>query len=260
MADWNEPRRSQTGFGASPGYRGQVATGETFDAGLRQYMLSIYNYMTSGVLLTGIVALLFVQSPFFASAYQAVQTPYGTQLQPTMLGWIIQLSPLAFALYWMFGGRNASKTTLQVMFWGFAIAMGLSLSTIFVIYTGASIAATFFATAAAFAGLSLWGYTTKKDLSGWGSFLIMGVIGLLVAMLLNAFIFQSGAFGLAISAIGVLIFAGLTAYDTQRLKEQYSHVRGTEWAGKAIIWGALNLYLDFINMFLFMLQLLGNRE
>ena len=128
------------------------------------------------------------------------------------------------------------------------------------IYTGESVAAAFFSTAAAFAGLSLWGYTTKKDISGWGSFLIMGVIGLIVAMLLNVFLFQSGAMAMVISVLGVLIFAGLTAYDTQRLKNEYQYVRGTEMAGRAIIFGALNLYLDFINMFIFILQLLGNRE
>jgi FtsH-binding integral membrane protein len=134
--------------------------------------------------------------------------------------------------------------------------MGLSLSTIFVVYTGESIAATFFATAAAFAGLSLWGYTTQKDLSGFGTFLIMGVVGLLVASIINWFL-QSPALYYAVGILGVLIFAGLTAYDTQRLKAEYVHVRGTEWAGKAIILGALNLYLDFINMFLFLLRFLG---
>ena len=260
MADWKEPGPRQTGFGAAPQAHGGAVAGTTFDEGLRRHMLSIYNYMTSGILLTGIVAALFVRSPFFESAFQVVQTPGGAALQPTALGWMIQLSPLAFILFWWFGAKNAGKTALQAMFWGFAVAMGLSLSTIFVIYTGESIAATFFATSAAFAGLSLWGYTTKKDLSGWGSFLIMGVIGLLVAILLNAFIFQSGAMGLAISILGVLIFAGLTAYDTQRLKEQYQYVRGTEHAARAVIFGALNLYLDFINMFIFLLQLLGSRE
>ena len=247
MADWNEPRRSQTGFGASPGYRGQVATGETFDAGLRQHMLSIYNYMTSGVLLTGIVAALTARSGLAA---QMVGSP---------LMWLVILSPLAIVFAMSFGANRFSKTALQAMFWGFATLMGLSLSTIFLVYTGASIAATFFATAAAFAGLSLFGYTTKKDLSGFGSFLIMGVIGLLVAMVINMFL-QSPGLMYAISFIGVLIFAGLTAYDTQRLKEQYFHLRGTDFAGKAIVLGALSLYLDFINMFQFLLAFMGNRE
>ncbi|MEO5705969.1 MAG: Bax inhibitor-1/YccA family protein [Alteraurantiacibacter sp.] len=259
MANWNEPRPTGTGFGGAPGIArpGDVAG---YDAGLRKHMLSIYNYMTSGVLLTGIVAMLFQRSQFFEAAYQTELTAAGTMLQPTMLGWIIQLSPLAFMLFWWFGAKNASEGTLKAAFWGFCVAFGLSLSTIFAIYTDASIALAFFSTSAAFAGLSLYGYTTKKDLSGLGTFLIMGVVGLLVAMLLNAFVFQSGGFSLVISAIGVLIFAGLTAYDTQRLKDEYAVVRGTAWAGKAVIFGALNLYLDFINMFLFLLRLLGNRE
>lgn len=247
MADWNEPRRSQTGFGASPSYRGEVATGETFDAGLRQHMLSIYNYMTSGVLLTGIVAALTASSGLAA------------QMRGSPLMWLVILSPLAIVFAMSYGANKFSKTTLQAMFWGFAILMGLSLSTIFLVYTGGSIAATFFATSAAFAGLSLFGYTTKKDLSGWGSFLIMGVIGLLVAMVINLFL-QSPALMYAISFIGVLIFAGLTAYDTQRLKAQYQYVRGTEFAGKAVVLGALTLYLDFINMFQFLLAFMGSRE
>ena len=258
MADWNNNQRTGQAFGSVP--RAGGATGVTYDEGLRKHMLSIYNYMASGVLLTGIVALLFVKSPLFASAYNVIQTPAGTAIQPTMLGWIIQLSPLAVMLFWWFGAKNAGKTALQVAFWSFAVLFGLSLSTIFVIYTGESVAAAFFSTAAAFAGLSLWGYTTKKDISGWGSFLVMGVIGLIVAMLLNAFIFNSGAMGMVISVLGVLIFAGLTAYDTQRLKNEYQYVRGTEFQDKAVIFGAFSLYLDFINMFLFILQLLGNRE
>ena len=181
--------------------------------------------------------------------------------------WIVALSPLAIVFAMSFGQKKFSEGTLQAMFWGFAVLMGLSLSTIFLVYTGASIAQTFFATAAAFAGLSLWAYTTKKDLSGMGTFLIMGVIGLIVAMLLNAFVFQSGMFGLAISGIGVLIFAGLTAYDTQRLKSEYlaiSRAKATNPAvaaefpvGKMKIMGALSLYLDFINMFLFLLRFMG---
>ena len=257
MSDWKDT--SRTGFGSVPRAGGSVA-GVTYDEGLRKHMLSIYNYMASGVLLTGIVALLFVNSPLFEMAFRVVQTPAGTGLSATGLGWIIKLSPLAVMLFWWFGAARASQTALQIAFWSFAVAFGLSLSTIFVIYTGEAVAAAFFSTAAAFAGLSLWGYTTKKDISGWGSFLIMGVIGLIVAMLLNMFLFQSGVMGTVISVIGVLIFAGLTAYDTQRLKNEYQYVRGTDMAGRAVIFGALNLYLDFINMFLFLLQLLGNRE
>jgi FtsH-binding integral membrane protein len=157
-----------------------------------------------------------------------------------------------------FGANRMQKTTLQALFWAFAVLMGLSLSTIFLVYTGASIAATFFATAGAFAGLSLWGYTTQKDLSGFGTFLIMGVFGLIIASLLNMWL-QSPGLMWGISFLGVLIFAGLTAYDTQKLKQQYYYVAGNaEIAGKAVVLGALNLYLDFINMFLFLLRFMGN--
>ncbi|QZD94848.1 Bax inhibitor-1/YccA family protein [Qipengyuania gelatinilytica] len=260
MADWNDTDRSQHATSV-PRAGDAVARGTTFDAGLRQHMLSIYNMMASGVLLTGIVSLLFVNTALFDAAFTIVQTPYGRSLQVTGLGWVIKLAPLAFILVLSFGGiQRFSKTTLQAMFWGFAVLMGLSLSTIFAVYTGESVAAAFFSAAAAFAGLSLFGYTTKKNLSGWGSFLMMGLIGIIVAMLLNAFVFQSGAMGLVINILGVLIFAGFTAYDTQRLKEEYAYLRGTEFAGKAVVMGALSLYLDFINLFLFLLQFLGSRE
>lgn len=260
MADWNDPSRNAQRLGSVPRAGGDVAGRVNYDEGLRAHMLSIYNYMGSGVLLTGIVALLFVNSPLFGLAFNTVATPVGTAVQPTGLGWLITLSPLAVMLFWWFGAARASTGALQVAFWAFATLFGLSLSTIFVTYTGESVASAFFSTAAAFAGLSLWGYTTKKDISGWGSFLVMGVIGLLVAMLLNAFVFQSGAMGLVISVLGVLIFAGLTAYDTQRLKNEYSVVRGTAMAPRAVIFGALSLYLDFINMFLFILRMFGSRE
>jgi FtsH-binding integral membrane protein len=233
----------------------------TRDAGLRSYMLSVYNYMASGVLVTGIVALLFVNSPFFASAFNVVQMANGNALQPSLLGWVITFAPLLFVIIMSFGQARMQASTLQAMFWGFAVAMGLSMSTIFVAYTGASIAQTFFAVAAAFMGLSLWGYTTKKDLSGWGTFLIMGVVGLLVAMLINAFFIRSVGMDLAISAIGVLIFAGLTAYDTQKIKSIYFAVAGHgEAMAKTAVMGALNLYLDFLNMFLFLLRFMGNRR
>ena len=217
------------------------------DAGLRSYMLSVYNYMASGVLLTGIVALLFASSGL---AEQVLSTP---------LRWLIILAPLGFVMAMSFGLHRMSTGTLQTLFWSFAVAMGLSMSSIFLVYTGISIAQTFFAVAAGFAGLSLWGYTTKRDLSGMGTFLIMGVIGLLIAMVINLFM-QSTAMHMAISAIGVLLFAGLTAYDTQRIKSMYAHVAGTDMMGKVIIMGALSLYLDFINMFTFLLSFMGNRE
>jgi len=217
------------------------------DAGLRSYMLSVYNYMASGVLLTGIVAMLFANSGLAA------------QVMATPLRWLIILAPLGFVMTMSFGLHRMSTGTLQALFWSFAVAMGLSMSTIFLVYTEMSIAQTFFAVAAGFGGLSLWGYTTKKDLSGWGTFLIMGVVGLLVAMLINLFL-QSPAMMLAISAIGVLVFAGLTAYDTQKIKSMYAHVAGTDMMGKVVIMGALNLYLDFINMFMFLLSFMGDRR
>src|SRR5438128_12152962 len=149
-------------------------------------------------------------------------------------------------------------STLQLLFWSFAAAMGLSISSIFLVYTGPSIAQTFFAVSAGFLGLSLYGYTTKRDLSAFGTFLIMGVVGLIVAMALNLFFFRSAGMALAISAIGVLVFAGLTAYDTQKIKSMYAYVAGSDMEGKVVIMGALNLYLDFINMFLFLLRLFGS--
>ena len=248
MADWNDNRTNQQGFGAADSFRGASVprTGEVFDAGLCKHMLSIYNYMASGVLLTGIVAMLFAQSGMAAQLF----------VNGGILAWVVMLAPLGFVFAMSFGAQKFSYATLQMMFWGFATVMGLSLSTIFLVYTGSSIAATFFATAGAFAGLSLFGYTTKKDLSGWGSFLVMGVIGLIIASIINIFL-GSSTLELAISFLGVLIFAGLTAYDTQRLKTEYMHVRGTAWAGKSIILGALSLYLDFINMFLFLLRFMG---
>ncbi|MEL6539967.1 MAG: Bax inhibitor-1/YccA family protein [Pseudomonadota bacterium] len=245
MANWNDQQRTQN-FGSVPRAGGEVA-GVAYDEGLRSYMLSIYNYMASGVMLTGIVALLSANSGL-------TQMVYGTPLQ-----WVVMLAPLAFIMVMSFGLNKISKPVLNVLFWAFATVMGVSMSSIFLVYTGESIALTFFATAGAFAGLSLFGYTTKKDLSGFGTFLIMGVIGLLIAMVLNMFL-QSGTLAFVISGVGVLIFAGLTAYDTQRLKEQYAYLRGTDFMGKAVIMGALNLYLDFINMFMFLLNFLGSRE
>ncbi len=217
------------------------------DAGLRSYMLSVYNYMASGVLLTGIVAMLFASSGLAA---QVLATP---------LRWLIIFAPLAFVLAMSFGLHRMRTSTLQALFWAFAVAMGLSMSSIFLVYTGVSIAQTFFAVTAGFLGLSLYGYTTKRDLSGFGTFLIMGVVGLLVAMLINLFL-QSPAMMMAISAIGVLLFAGLTAYDTQKIKSMYTYVAGTDMMGKVVIMGALNLYLDFVNMFTFLLNFMGNRE
>ena len=218
------------------------------DAGLRSYMLSVYNYMASGVLLTGIVALLFATSGL---AEQVLVTP---------LRWLIILAPLGFVMAMSFGLNRMKTSTLQALFWAFAVAMGLSMSSIFLVYTGVSIAQTFFAVAAGFAGLSLYGYTTKRDLSAMGTFFIMGVVGLFVAILVNMFL-RSPGLNLAISALGVLIFAGLTAYDTQKIKSVYFAVAGHgEAMAKTAVMGALQLYLDFINMFLFLLRFMGDRR
>jgi len=249
MQNQFDPRTRTTGFNPAASVGVPRAAR---DAGLRSYMLSVYNYMASGVLLTGIIALLF--APY---AQGVLISASGRGLSG--LGWLITLSPLGFVFAMSFGVNRMRTSTLQLLFWAFAAVMGLSMSTLFIIYTQVSIAQTFFATAAAYAGLSLYGYTTKRDLSGLGTFLIMGVVGLLVAMLINLFL-QSGTFALVISAIGVLLFAGLTAYDTQRIKSMYFYVQGTEMVGKTVIMGALTLYLDFINMFQFLLSFMGNRR
>ncbi len=243
MANWDP--RSTAAAAAAAATAGTQA--DVRDAGLRSYMLSVYNMMGSGVLLTGIVALLFANS---GMAAQVMQTP---------LRWVIMLAPLAFVMVLSFGINRLQTSTAQAIYWAFTVVMGLSMSTIFLVYTGQSIATTFFATAAAFGGLSLYGYTTKRDLSAFGTFLIMGLVGLLVAMVINIFV-QSTALQMAISFIGVLLFAGLTAYDTQKIKSMYFYVAGSDMVGKTVIMGALTLYLDFINMFMFLLRFMGDRR
>ena len=224
------------------------------DAGLRSYMLSVYNYMASGVLLTGIVALLFANS----SLINLIVNP--ATGQATALFWVVLFAPLALVFGLSFGINRMSAGTAQALFWLYAGLIGVQFSSLFLVYTGVSIAQTFFAVAAAFLGLSLWGYTTKKDLSGMGSFLIMGVVGIFVALLINLFL-RSPALDMAISAIGVLVFAGLVAYDTQKIKSLYYVVAGHgEAMAKTAIIGALNLYIDFINMFLFLLRFMGDRR
>ena len=247
MANWSDPRSGATRFAAASGTQS-----EAYDAGLRSYMLSVYNYMFSAILLTGLVAMFFSWGGANSPAAH-ILTGGGP------LRFLIMFAPLGFVFGMSFGGARMSSGTLQAMFWGFAVAMGLSLSSVFLIYTGTSIAQAFFATAASFAGLSLYGYSTKRDLSAMGTFLVMGLVGLIVAMLLNLF-FHSGPLDLVISFVGVLIFAGLTAYDTQRTKSLYAQVAGTGAEQHVVIMSALNLYLDFINMFLFILRLFGNRN
>jgi FtsH-binding integral membrane protein len=248
MANWSDPRGPATAFNPAAG-----VGAEQYNEGLRGHMLRVYNYMASGVLLTGIVAMLFARGGADSIAADIF-------FNGGPLAWIIKLSPLAFVLVLSFGINRLSTGMAQLLFWAFAAVMGMSLSTIFLVYTQGSIAQAFFSTAVAFLGLSLFGYTTKKDLSGMGVFLLMGLFGLIGATLLNVFFFKSGGFDLVISIVGVLIFAGLTAFDTQMIKNQYAQVAGTEFAGKAVIMAALNLYLDFINMFLFLLRIFGNRN
>jgi FtsH-binding integral membrane protein len=229
------------------------------DEGLRAYMLRVYNYMAGGVFLTGIVAYLASQAAMTRGPTGARQlTEFGQLIYVSPLKWVIMLAPLAFVFFLSFRIYKMSVPAAQIAFWAFAGVMGLSLSSIFLVYTGQSISQVFFVTAAAFGGLSLYGYTTKRDLSAWGTFLFMGVIGVVIASLVNLFL-QSSALQFAISVIGVLVFAGLTAYDTQRIKDGYYEVMGDATAmTKGAIMGALNLYLDFL--FVMLLQLFGKRD
>ncbi len=248
MANWQDPRVT----GATAATVGVPSA--TRDAGLRSYMLSVYNYMASGVLLTGIIAMLFANS----SLINLIVNPATGQATP--LFWVALFAPLGVVFALSFGINRISARTAQLLFWAYAALIGVQFSSLFLVYTGASIAQTFFAVAGAFLGLSLYGYTTKRDLSGMGSFLIMGVVGLFVAMLINLFL-KSPALNLAVSAIGVLLFAGLTAYDTQKIKSLYFVVAGQgEAMAKSAVIGALNLYMDFINMFLFLLRFMGDRR
>ena len=230
---------------------GDQAYAADIDVGLRAYMLKVYNYMCIGLGLTGAVAFATSTSPAMTAMMQAI---YGTPLQ-----WVVMLAPIGLVFFLAAKVNSMQASTAQTVFWVFAGLMGLSMAYIFVAYTGESVTRVFFITAGAFAGLSLYGYTTKKNLSGMGSFLIMGVIGLIIASVVNIFL-ASTALQFAISVLGVLIFAGLTAYDTQKIKAIYLESDGTAVAEKKAIMGALTLYLDFINMFIFMLHLFGNRE
>ncbi|MEX3011739.1 Bax inhibitor-1/YccA family protein [Hoeflea sp. TYP-13] len=235
----------------------QVGThaGAAIDEGLRSYMLRVYNLMAMGLAITGVAA--------YGTSIMAVSngqlTQFGSMLYASPLKWVVMLAPLALVFFLSFRIEKMSVSAAQTTFWVFSALMGLSLSSIFLVFTGQSIVQTFFITAASFGALSLWGYTTKRDLTGMGSFLFMGLIGIIIAMVVNLFL-QSSALQFAISAIGVLVFAGLTAYDTQKIKEMYLEADGAAVAGRKAIMGALRLYLDFINLFLFLLQFLGNRE
>ena len=233
------------------GYGAQAQSAALFDEGLRKHMLRVYNYMGLGLVITGIVAFVVSQTP-------ALYVP----IFSTPLKWVVMLAPLAFVFFFSFRIHAMSAATAQMAFWAFAAVMGLSLSSVFLGFTGPSIARTFFITATMFGAMSLYGYTTKRDLSKFGSFLMMGLIGLIVASIVNLFL-ASGALAFAITVIGLIIFSGLTAYDTQNIKNTYiEHAAhgDEEWLGKSAIMGALNLYMNFINIFMFLLQFLGNRE
>lgn len=232
-------------------------TGAAVDEGLRSYMLGVYNYMAAGVALTGVAAYL---TSVMAVGADGQLTSFGMAIYGSALKYVVMLAPLAFVFFLSFRIEKMSVSAAQLTFWLFAAVMGVSLSSIFLVFTNTSIAQIFFITAAMFGALSLWGYTTKRDISGWGSFLFMGLIGIILASIVNIFLGSSGL-QFAISVIGVLVFAGLTAYDTQRIKDTYFMVAGNaEAMGRSAIMGALALYLDFINMFMMLLNLFGNRE
>jgi hypothetical protein len=236
----------------SPETKQNISTARTSDTyvdqGLRKHMLNVYNYMTSGLALTGLIAWMTAQSQTM------INLIYGTPLQ-----WIVMLAPLGFVFFLSARIHKMSFQSAQITFWLFAALMGLWLASIFLVFTGVSIARVFFITAGTFAAMSIYGYTTKKDLTNFGAFLFMGLIGIIVASIVNIFI-GSTALHFAISVIGVLVFVGLTAYDTQHIKRMYVESDETEIAGKKAIIGSLKLYLDFINLFIMLLHLFGNRR
>jgi hypothetical protein len=229
------------------------------DQGLRAYMLRVYNYMASGVAITGVVAYLIYSLSVEQTAAGIQLTAFGNFMFASAFKWVVILAPLAMVFFLSARINSMSLSAAQIAFWVFAALMGASISSIFLVYAGASIAQMFFVTAAAFGALSLWGYTTSKDLSGWGSFLFMGLIGIILASLVNLFI-GSTALQFAVSVIGVLVFAGLTAYDTQQIKEMYYVGDDGTVTGRKAVMGALRLYLDFINLFMLLLQLFGDRR
>jgi hypothetical protein len=263
MAFGNDNRFTQGASAWSNPYARSAAVDQAaLDEGLRAYMLRVYNWMASGLLLTAIVAYVVAHTELSALFYEVVRTPRGVGVSPTILGYIAMFSPLAFILALSFGINRMSKTTVQALFWVFAAVMGISMANIFAIYVKSSIASTFFVTAAMFAGISLYGYTTKRDLTKLGSFMMMGLIGIIIASIVNIFL-GSGALAFAITVIGVVVFVGLTAYDTQRIKADYiehAYAEGTELAGKRSVMDALGLYLNFINLFQMLLSLFGQRQ
>jgi hypothetical protein len=231
------------------------------DEGLRAYMLKVYNYMTTGLLLTGLVAYFFGKASIVTNELGQIIgiTSIGAMLFGSPLKWVVMLAPLGFVFYLSAKINKMSVSSAQITFWIFSAIMGLSLASIFIVYTQASIARVFFISSGTFAAMSLYGYTTKKDLTKLGGFLFMGLIGIIIASLVNLF-FQSSALHFAISVIGVLVFVGLTAYDTQSIKNMYYAGDSESVGGKKALMGALRLYLDFINLFIMLLRLFGQRR
>jgi len=245
------------------GRTGTVADQGAFDAGLRAHMVRVYNYMASGLALSGIVAFAIFNFPAVQHIFFTMGMTRGGNVVPVglnVMGWVAILAPLGLLLLVSFRAAQMSVNSVQVVYWAVTGLMGVSLSLLLFRYTGASVARTFFVTAAAFGALSLYGYTTKRDLTAMGKFLFMGLIGLMLAGIVNIF-WPSGTLSFIISAVGVLIFSGLIAYDTQKIKEQYAEAWGTDMAEKIAIFGALSLYLDFVNLFQFLMSFLGqNRD
>ena len=241
----------------------KVSTGQThvIDEGLRAYMLKVYNYMASGIFLTGIISLILFKLSVVMSADGSITglTSVGNALYNSALMWVVMLAPLGVVLYMSFGIKKMSAAKAQMTFWVFAALMGASLSSIFLVYTGASITRVFFITAGTFGAMSIYGYTTKRDLTKLGSFLMMGLIGIIIASIVNIFM-KSTMMYFVISIIGVLVFVGLTAYDTQKIKNMYLVSDSNEIMGKKAVMGALTLYLDFINLFIMLLRLFGQRR
>ena len=236
---------------------GTITDQAAYDVGLRAHMLRVYNYMASGLALSGIVAFALFNFSELAALFFQVQ---GTRVVGlNVLGWVAIFAPLGLLLLVSFRAQAMSVGAVQAVYWAVTALMGVSLSLLLFRYTGASVARTFFVTAASFGALSLYGYTTKRDLSAMGKFLFMGLIGLILASLVNMF-FPSGTMSFIISAAGVLIFSGLIAYDTQRIKEQYADAYGTDVAEKMAIFGALSLYLDFVNLFQFLMSFMGQNR
>ena len=253
----------------SPDYRtytGATRAAETaavLDAGLRAYMLRVYNWMASGLVLTGGVAYAIANTSLLNVFYPLVMLPSGRMVHaPGVLAWISIFAPLAFVLVLNVGVNRLSTTAVQALYWAFCLAMGASMTNIFLIYTGDSIVRVFFITAATFAGMSIWGYTTKTDLTKFGSFLIMGLFGMIIAFLVNMFLHSSGL-QYMLSIVGVIVFTGLAAYDTQRIKAsfiQFAYAYGPNEAAKRSVYDALGLYLNFVNLFQMLLMLMGNRN